>query len=483
MVPTTVKLDSFLNIDFFGRLKVVNPITVFANKNIHNRNKNQWEEPVVGAIITWENLVGGPFQVDELITGGTSGTIGTVTAVDGGSVTITYTVNHDDFAVGEEITGGTSIATADIVSVGTGSTITHSRDTGGVTLQVGTSSGDSVSRVSHRYIPYIPAKIQFISETALFGEAVTNLERRMGYGYTDNGIFFEQDENGLYFNVRSKTSGSVVNDRIEQADWNVKKFDGEGCNNPLLDITKKVFFFTAFLWQGDGPVICGFMVNGTPIVAHRFEYFGKTTVPFMSTPSLPVLYEIKNTGATSSTNTIVEYCTSVVSEGGEKNTGVGFTVSRGISAKNVSTTLTPVLAIRLKNSFGGGHNRKNIQFSNASTFVETNNAHFELHHIHDPTGITATWADIGGGSAVEYSLDISAVTGNPSHPIEEGYAPAGGAPGKGGNENVVEGDKLDQHRIATQNIDSTNSEMFVLYAQSTTATSDIRGHMSWVEFD
>ena len=100
------------DVDAFGRLRVSNPISLFDNKNIHDRHKNQWEEPIVGAIITYENLVG-VFQVAETITGGTSGTTGTVTAVNGGSVTITYIVNHDDFAVGEEITGGTSGATAE----------------------------------------------------------------------------------------------------------------------------------------------------------------------------------------------------------------------------------------------------------------------------------------------------------------------------------------------------------------------------------
>ena len=113
-----------------------------------------------------------------------------------------------------------------------------------------------------------------------------------------------------------------------------------------------------------------------------------------------------------------------------------------------------------------------------------NNAHFHIQHVHDPTGITgATWTDVGGGSGVEYSIDITAVTGNPTHEVEEGYAPAGGAPGKGGAENVVAGDKLDQHRFVTQNIDSTNSEMFVITARALTGTSDIYAHISWIEFD
>ena len=173
MCTTAVRLSDgegrIIGGDAFGRFRISNPVGIFENKNIHDRGRNQWEEPIIGAIITYENLVGGPFQVAEIITGGTSGTIGTVTAVDGGSVTVTYTVNHDDFVVAEEITGGTSGATADILTVGTGSTVTFDRDTASVTLQVGTSSGDSAVRTSHRYFSYVPGKSHLITETFFFG--------------------------------------------------------------------------------------------------------------------------------------------------------------------------------------------------------------------------------------------------------------------------------------------------------------------------
>ena len=475
-------------VDAFGRWRVSNPISIFENKNIHDRNKNQWEEPIVGAIIEHGTVTGGPFQVSETITGGTSGTVGTVTAVDGGALTVTYIVNHDDFVVGETITGGTSGATATITTVGTGSTITHDRNNAAVILQVGVGATDSAIRQSHRYLSYRLGKSHLIEEIFLFGEAVTNVRRRVGYFEDANGLFLEQTTDGVCFVRRTKTSGSVVEEKIQQLGpdgdrrngWNFDTFDGKGPSGIKLDFTKEQFLFIDLQWTGR--VRMGFIINGNSLDAHRFNFSNQLDTVFMSTPSLPARFEIANIGVTSGVNTMKEFGTSIVSEGGETITGLGFSVSREVTPRSV-TTEVPVLAVRLKSSFGGGDNRKTVQFSSASVFVETNNAHFDIVHIHDPTGITATWTDIGGGSAVEFSTDITAITGNPFHKIGEGYAFAGGPSGKGAEAKVVTGDKEDQHRFLTQNFDSTNSEVFVLFAEPFTGISLVYGTMGWVEFD
>jgi hypothetical protein len=475
-----VKYGDSTAVDAFGRLRVASPFNLFDNKNIHDRHKNQWEEPIVGAIIEHGAVTGGPFQVAETVTGGTSGTVGIVTVVNGGSITVTYTVNHDDFEVGEEITGGTSGATADITTVGTGSTITFDRNNAAVILQVGASSGDSAVRTSHRYIPYVPGKSQLITQTFILGDAVANVRRRVGYFDPENGLFLEQTLAGARFVRRTKTSGSVVDNLIEQANWNVDTFDGNGPSGIDINFTCNQFLFIDFQWQGSGRIRLGFSINGRDFVAHAINTSNKLDAVWMSTPSLPVRYEISNTGATAGTNTMKEFCTSVVSEGGENLTGIGFTVSRDISARAV-TTKVPVLAVRLKNDFNGD-NRRTVQYSNAGVFATSNACHFEVAHVHDPTGITATWTSVSGGSGVEYSIDITTIVGNPQHTVEEGYTAAGQA-GKGAGENVIPGDKLDQHRLLTQNIDSTNSELFIVYATAITGTSNVYAHISWVEFD
>lgn len=485
--PWPVRFGAGSNIDGFGRLRVANPVNLFLNKNVHNRNQILWEEPIVGAIIVHGTVTSGPFEVAEIITGGTSGQVGTVTAVAGDNLSVTYTVNHNNFVAGETITGGTSGATATVTTVNTGSHISHNRDKGSVILQIGASNGDQAVRTTHRYIPYVPGKSQLITLTFLFGAAVANLRRRVGYFDPLNGLFLEQTSSGVSFIRRSSTSGSAVDDPTAQADWNMDTLDGSGsASNPSglsLDLSKVQFLVIDFVWQGVGQIRCGFEFNGVVVYAHAEGFGNIATTAFMSTGSLPVRFEITNTAATAGTNTMEEICSSVVSEGGEKLTGQGYSVSNEITPKAI-TADAPVLAIRLKSAYGSdsGPNRRTARFKNMSAMVTTNNAHFDVRHVHDPASITATWVSVSENSAVEFSTDISAYTPNPEHTIEQGFAVAGQA-SKGSTENKVTADESDQHRFISQNVDSDNSEMFVIAAQSFTGTSNVSAHISWVEFE
>ena len=470
-------------VDAFTRLRVANPVSLFENKNIHSRNSHQWEEPLTGVLLVHGAVAGGPFQVAETITGGTSGAIGIVTAVNGGSLTLTISIDHNDWTDTETITGGTSGATATLTTHNTGTDIFHDRDTAAVVLQVGQVSGDQAVRQTHRYFSYVPGKSQEIWLTFLFGSAVTNVTRRSGYFDPENGVFLEQTSSGVSFVVRSKTSGSVVDTAIAQADWNGDKLDGTGDSGVTLDFSKTQFMTIDFQWQGVGSVRFGFFVNGKNVTAHMIDFANAQSTVYMSTPSLPVRHEITNTGATASINTMTELCTAVTSNGGENPSGLGFTKSNGTTGRSVTTTNTPILAIRLKNVHGGDDNRVTVELSHISVFITGNdNVHFELKHMHDPTGITATWNDVSDDSAVEFSTDISTITGSPEHDIEEGYL-APGQGGRGAGEDKADIGKQDQHRFISQNFDSTNSEVFVIFAQAFTGTQVAYSHISWLEFE
>jgi len=70
-------------------------------------------------LLTVENVTGGPFVLDELLTGGTStgtGTIKEIVTVDEVFL-VEMTEASEEFEVAETVTGGTSSATADVVSV------------------------------------------------------------------------------------------------------------------------------------------------------------------------------------------------------------------------------------------------------------------------------------------------------------------------------------------------------------------------------
>lgn len=468
------------NMDGMSRLRVANPVNMFLNKNIHTDNETLWEEPIVGAIIEHGTVTNGPFQVGETITDGTSGAAAVLTVVT--ASTVSYDVNHNDFVDGATITGGTSGATATVTTHNTGSDIYHDRDIASSVMKVGKVSGDSATRQTHRYISYVPGKNQHITITFLFGAGIVGITRRVGSFNGDNGLFFEQTGNDVCVVRRTKTSGSAVDNRTAQEDWNLDKLDGTGISGVTLDLSKAQFLVIDYVWQGVGKIRWGFDLNGQIVYFHDEVFANVSAVPFVSTPTLPVKLEIMNTAGTAATYDMREICTSVVSEGGENLPGLGYAVSNDITARTLTTTPTTMLAIRPKNSFGGGDNRKTIEFFRTTFFITGNgNAHWELLHVHNPSA-TATWTSVSEESGVEYSTDISAIAGGDIHAIHEGYAATAGG-GRGVAESVVGGSIQDQHKFLSQNFNSTNGQMFVLVGQSFTGTLDGYGVLEWVEYE
>jgi hypothetical protein len=484
-----VEFGDGANLDAFQRIRVGNPAPVFENKNIHSRKKSQWEEPIVGAILAHGAVTGGPFQVGEEVVGGASGSRLTVTTVGAGF--LVGDLNHNDYVDGETLTGQISGATATLTTHNTGSDVFHVRDTASVTLKIGDSAGDIAVRQTHRYLNYVPGKSHEIWMT------------------------FNFDSVGdVYLVHRTGTSGSPVDNLIHQNDpskstdgesvWNLDALDGTGHSRINLDFTKETFIVIDMQWQGTGRVRMGFFHNGRIIYAHEFNFSNSLEDAYMSTPSLPVKHEIENIdgtiverrsgyfngsnglflkqASTDGTRTMKEVCTAVVSVAGLNPVGLGFSASNEVTPRTINNIAkSPMLAVRLKNTHPeGGENRITVELENATFFPVGNSSHFEVWHMHDPTGITATWTDKGAGSGVEYSTDISAVTGNPGHKIIDAYSGAGQA-GKGSNEDFRTTDKLDQHRFVTQNFDSTNSEMFVIFGEAITGNATGYSSMAWVE--
>lgn len=477
------------SIDAFGRSRTSDPFAVFDNKNTSNRNRNQWEEIITGVILTYNTLAGGTFTTGEIrgLLPLDSFAIGTV-VTDNGSSSMTIDCDHNDFQIGDTITQGA--VTAVIVSTDTGSDIQFDYDTASVVLTVGTSSGDKAIRQAHRYCAYVPGKSHHISDTFVMGTAIANVRRRAGYfdetNGNGNGLYFEQNgTTDIAFVRRTDTSGSVVNNRYLQDDWNLDTLNGSGDkDNPsgiTLDLSKSHLVLIDFLWQGVGDIRYGFKIDGDVHYCHTVHNANTLDVPFIRTPTLPVRYEIENLASTGSQSTMKEICSSVVSEGGYQLPGLEFSQSMGITNRGV-TVRTPVFAIRLKNAFPvGKENRRTARFLNAGVVTTTNDAHFEVAHIHEAVDITATWTDVGGGSAIEYSTDITSIIGRPEHIIEN--VDSATSTGNKAQSSTVSGEFINAHAFINQNYDSTNSQLFVVYATSTTGTANVRSHITWIEFD
>ena len=233
----------------------------------------------------------------------------------------------------------------DTSTSGSGST-TYVADESTLELDVTTTSGDEVIRETKRVFPYQPGKSLLSMNTFSFGAAKTNLRQRVGYFGAENGVYLEQDDDTVYMVLRSNVTGSVVNTRVAQSSWNGDTFDGGGASGITIDLTKTQIFWQDFEWLGVGSVRCGFVIDGSLIVAHTFHNANAIDSVYMTTAILPIRYEITNTDTTASSSQMKQICSTMISEGGYQ-TKVAKQCARMTSDTEVGTTFEPLVTIRL----------------------------------------------------------------------------------------------------------------------------------------
>ena len=102
------------------------------------------------------------------------------------------------------------------VTSGSGST-TFDADASLVDMDVTTASGDEVIKETNRVFPYQPGRALEILATFCLNAPKTNLRQRVGYFGANNGVFLEQADDTVYLVIRSKSSGSIVENRVAQS--------------------------------------------------------------------------------------------------------------------------------------------------------------------------------------------------------------------------------------------------------------------------
>lgn len=245
----------------------------------------------------------------------------------------------------------------DDVVLGAGSTVGIITHQSTATLGIGTTAGCSIVRESKRVFSYQPGKALQVLQTFVMGPAKPNLTQRVGYGSSENGVFLEQQTGAtgittVYWMMRTKRSGITTEIRVPQSEWNVDNFTGvNGSTNPTghnLDLTKAQLMFSEYEWLGVGAVRCGFAhEEGNFHVAHLFKHANVIDSVYITTASLPVRYEILNTGITTSPSTMKQICASVQSNGGyEKKQALDIARTTTPTTVN-SASFVPIVSIRL----------------------------------------------------------------------------------------------------------------------------------------
>jgi hypothetical protein len=350
----------------------------------------------------------------------------------------------------------------------TGATVDYLANQSTATLNVTTTSGSKVYRESKRVFPYQPGKSLQILQTFVFAPAKTNLRQRVGYFSRQNGFYLEQDGTTISLVKRTFITGSVVETRIPQSQWNVDTLDGNGPSDIVLDLSKAQILFAEYEWLGVGSVRMGFAIDGYFIICHQFNHANHIDTTYMTTATLPIRYEIENTGTTASSSTMKQVCVSVVSNGGYFRDSHIHTVVRPTTT--VGTSFYPLIAIRMASG-----KTDSVILPNIINLFPTTSDDFEYAIVKNPSSITGgTWVTHATGN-VEYNISATAM---------------------GAGENLVDGffgstnqststEESSARNFAYQlgrtNADTPVSDVMVLAAKVVSATGNIKSSFGWFD--
>jgi hypothetical protein len=303
-----------------------------------------------------------------------------------------------------------------------GSTYAHNANAGLIELTLPTTTNAEIVRETTKVFSYQPGKSLQSMNTFVFNPAKTNLRQRVGYFGAQNGIYLELDGTTLNFVERSYVSGVVSETRVSQANWNIDTLLGPVDSSPsqvTLDISKAQILFIDIEWLGLGTVRCGFVIDGQMIHCHSFHHANKITSTYMTTASLPLRYEIKNTGTTASSSIMKQVCSTVISEGGYELRGDQRSIGTPVQTPKALTTAGtyyPVVSIQLKSAYLDA-----VAIVTALSILGINSSPCSVAwRVYRGTTLTSpSWTPGDASSAVEYDTAATGLSGG--QVLAQGY--------------------------------------------------------------
>jgi|DEB0MinimDraft_6_1074348.scaffolds.fasta_scaffold02976_7 hypothetical protein len=370
--------------------------------------------------------------------------------------------------------------------VGAASTVEHLTNKASASLIVGDGNSDYVIHQTRMYHHYMPGKSQFALSSFNFQDVRENTVKRTGYFDDRNGVFVQQDGNGSISIVkRDYISGIATDTIINQSDWNLDKLDGSTQSGISLNFTKTQLFATDFQWLGVGRIRCGFVIGGNLIYCHEFNHSNVEENVYWSHPSLPIRCEVRNTDSTIGITSMQQICSTVLSEGGYEESGLeyaaGVTAPITITGSNSSPNhIKCIAAIRLKNTFNGYPNRSVIRLTDLQILSTSSPCKWTLYRVPNTSNVTGgTWESIGEDSSIEYNFSAQTsfnLIG--AYPKITGYVAANNPSGKQASGTISLSPSSAKSNFIAQNIDSNDSNMFIVVIQNLTTNADTEAFVS-----
>lgn len=366
----------------------------------------------------------------------------------------------------------------------TGGSAVHNNVRSEVVLTVdGAVAGSKVVRQTKTVQRYIPGRTAEASFAFRFTDTAAGIRKRIGMFDDQNGLFLEEIGDELAFVIRSNASGSVVDTRITQANWNQNKLDGTADNGVTLDPTMRQIVVFEYEWYGAGLAELKFIIDDHPISVHKQFHGNRQQLPWMGTPFVPFRCEIENISSTTGTHSLHQSSNSFMLEGNTGLLGVSVSVSSPITGTTMQNANEwyPVLSIRLQPDKLAG-----VVLPATYQVATTDNTNIFFRLVRNAViGADAgnsAWTDVpDSGSAFTeyqtYNTPAAIAEADQGTRLDTGFVIEGG-----GGSNI----KLDQStqyqigRYTTTTIGDT-SDVFTILCASSGSNKSALAAMTWIE--
>lgn len=348
------------------------------------------------------------------------------------------------------------------------------------------TSGSQAILQTKQYHPYIPGTGHLAMMTFVMTSGTAGLVQAAGMFDDQNGVFLRQNGTTVELVIRSQGVDTEV---VPQNQWSFDRFDGSMNEfNPsglTLDLTKPQIFMLDYQWLGVGRVRCGFNINGVIQRAHTFRHANVTgSGVYMTNPSLPIRWEIKNTGG-AVTSTMTSICAAVYAEGGDIETGyVRATSTDGAAISITSSNAVHgrgILAVRLKNTING----KALQaLARLKAFTVSSDQDMQFKVAILPGSATLngspTWSSVAGLGWCEYTQDfaLNSSWATQASIIEDQFV-TGSTNNKLGT--AVSQTIENRNTAIYQNFTATDSQIIAIIGYYLNANIAARASMKWLE--
>lgn len=197
---------------------------------------------------------------------------------------------------------------------------------------------------------------------------------------------------------------------VAQSSWNGEdKFDGTGLTGVTLDPTKGNVFQIDFQYLGFGGI--RFYTedpdDGELHLVHTIQYANANTTPSLDNPTMPMRIEALNT---SNTSNITTKCASMggFNDGNRANIGINRGVDHNATIANSGTT--PLMSIRIPETFKSKRNRSSIKLNLISCSCEHTKP-VKLKFYANPSLTGAIFSSIDSDSCVYKDTSATAISG------------------------------------------------------------------------